>query len=178
MSNDKTKKRNQKETKSDMINLVDNLNRAEDLKFNRRAFLKSAVGASITLGIATLPFSGLAFTNKEKKTNRVEIAKLADVPRDSSMNFNYPNEDEPAILIHTKSGEIKAYNNKCTHLQCPVFYEKEESVLLCPCHKGFFNVDNGHPIAGPPQRELPLIELEIEKGTIYAIGRQIRHGEE
>ncbi|MGM0876896.1 MAG: ubiquinol-cytochrome c reductase iron-sulfur subunit [Bacillota bacterium] len=176
MSNDKQKP-HEKETKSDMINLVDNLNRVSDLKFNRRSFLKSAVGASITLGIATLPFSGLAFTNKKDKTNRVVIAKLADVPKDSAINFNYPTEDEPAILVHTKEGKLKAYNNKCTHLQCPVFYEKEESVLLCPCHRGFFSVDNGQPLAGPPQRELPLIELAVESGTIYAVGRQIRHGE-
>jgi arsenite oxidase small subunit len=177
MSNDNKRKRHEKDTKSDMINLVDNLNREEDLKFNRRAFLKSAVGASITLGIATLPFSGLAFSNKKDNTNRVEIAKLADVPKDSAVNFNYPTEDEPAILVHTKDGKLKAYNNKCTHLQCPVFYEKEESVLLCPCHRGFFSVANGQPLAGPPQRELPIIKLEVEDGTIYAVGRKIRHGE-
>ncbi|WP_338785896.1 ubiquinol-cytochrome c reductase iron-sulfur subunit [Metabacillus sp. FJAT-53654] len=177
MANDNKRKRNEKETKSDMIHLIDNLNRADDLKFNRRAFLKSAVGASITLGIATLPFSGLAFSNNKDHSNRVEIAKLADIPKDSAINFNYPTDDEPAILVHTKEGKLKAYNNKCTHLQCPVFYEKEESVLLCPCHRGFFSVDNGHPLAGPPQRELPLIELEVEAGTIYAVGRQIRHGE-
>lgn len=177
MSNDKKLKRNEKDTKDDMIHLVDNLNRDEDLKFNRRAFLKSAVGASLTIGLATLPFSVLALNSREEKSNRVEIAKLKDVPKDSSINFNYPTDDEPAILVHTKNGELKAYNNKCTHLQCPVFYEKEESVLLCPCHRGFFSVDNGQPLAGPPQRELPMIELEVEAGTIYAVGRKIRHGE-
>ncbi|MFS0879671.1 (2Fe-2S)-binding protein [Bacillus sp. 7586-K] len=175
MSNNRYQKQNRHDTNSDMINLVDNLNRAEDLKFNRRAFLKSAVGASITLGLATLPFTGLALTNKKEAKHRVEIAKLADIPKDSAFNFTYPTDDEPAILIRTKKGELKAYNNKCTHLQCPVFYEKEESVLLCPCHKGYFNVETGHPMAGPPQRELPLIQLEVEDGMIYAVGRQTRH---
>ncbi|WP_113927060.1 Rieske (2Fe-2S) protein [Bacillus sp. P14.5] len=170
-------KRNSKDTQDDMINLVDNLNRDEDLKFNRRAFLKSAVGASITLGLATLPFSVLALNEKEEDKNRKLIGKLSDIPKDSSMNFNYPTEAEPAIIVHTKEGKLKAYNNKCTHLQCPVFYEKEESVLLCPCHRGFFSVDNGHPLAGPPQRELPLIELEVKDGYVYAVGRKVRHGE-
>ncbi len=67
MSNNRYQKQNRHDPNSDMINLVDNLNRAEDLKFNRRAFLKSAVGASITLGLATLPFTGLALTNKKSK---------------------------------------------------------------------------------------------------------------
>ncbi|KGX86418.1 QcrA and Rieske domain-containing protein [Pontibacillus marinus] len=176
MSKEQKGKRNQKETREDMVGLIHNLERDEDLKFNRRSFLKSAVGATVTLGVATLPFSVLALQDKEKDDNRKEIAKLADIPKDSAINFQYPTESEPAILVHTKDGELKAYNNKCTHLQCPVFYEKEESVLLCPCHRGFFSVDNGHPLAGPPQRELPLIDIQVENGVVYAVGRQIRHG--
>ena len=159
-----------------MINLVDNLNRDDDLKYNRRAFLKTAVGASVTLGIATLPFSIKAMMNDEEEVNRVKIADLADIKKGDSLNFNYPSEEEPAILVHTKAGELKAYNNKCTHLQCPVFYEHEQEVLLCPCHRGFFDLNNGHPLAGPPQRELPLIELEVENDIVYAVGRKIRHG--
>ena len=177
MPQDHKNKRNSKDTKDEMIHLIDNLNREDDLKYNRRAFLKSAVGASITLGLATLPFSAIALNREEDDTNRKMITRLKDLPKDSSMNFNYPTDDEPAILVHTKEGKLKAYNNKCTHLQCPVFYEKEESVLLCPCHRGFFSVDNGQPLAGPPQRELPLIELEVKDGVVYAVGRKVRHGE-
>ncbi|QTC41759.1 Rieske (2Fe-2S) protein [Bacillus sp. V3] len=177
MPQDHKNKRNSKDTKDEMIHLIDNLNREDDLKYNRRAFLKSAVGASITLGLATLPFSAIALNREEEDTNRKMITRLKDLPKDSSMNFNYPTDDEPAILVRTKEGKLKAYNNKCTHLQCPVFYEKEESVLLCPCHRGFFSVDNGQPLAGPPQRELPLIELEVKDGVVYAVGRKVRHGE-
>ncbi len=177
MPQDHKNKRNSKDTKDEMIHLIDNLNREDDLKYNRRAFLKSAVGASITLGLATLPFSAIALNREEDDTNRKMITRLKDLSKDSSMNFNYPTDDEPAILVHTKEGKLKAYNNKCTHLQCPVFYEKEESVLLCPCHRGFFSVDNGQPLAGPPQRELPLIELEVKDGVVYAVGRKVRHGE-
>jgi arsenite oxidase small subunit len=177
MPQDHKNKRNSKDSKDEMIHLIDNLNRDDDLKYNRRAFLKSAVGASITLGLATLPFSVIALNREEDDANRKMVTRLKDLPKDSSMNFNYPTDDEPAILVHTKEGKLKAYNNKCTHLQCPVFYEKEESVLLCPCHRGFFSVDNGQPLAGPPQRELPLIELEVKDGVVYAVGRKVRHGE-
>jgi arsenite oxidase small subunit len=175
MAEDKKLGRNKKDSNDDMINLVDNLNRDDDVKYNRRAFLKSTVGASVAIGLATLPFSVLALNNKKDDANRVFVANLSDVPKNSSMNFTYPIKDDPAILVHTKDGELKAYNNKCTHLQCPVFYEKEEAVLLCPCHKGYFSVENGHPLAGPPQRELPLIELQVKDGAIFAVGRKVRH---
>ncbi|RBW68359.1 Rieske 2Fe-2S domain-containing protein [Bacillus taeanensis] len=168
--------RNQKDTNDDMINLVDNLNRDDDLKYNRRTFLKTAAGASMALGLATLPFSVKAMLNLNEDVEKVFIANLSDVPKGESFNFTYPTEAEPALLVHTKDGELKAYNNKCTHLQCPVFYEKEENVLLCPCHKGYFNVNSGQPMAGPPQRELPMIELEVSNGKVYAVGRKIRHG--
>lgn len=38
-----------------------------------------------------------------------------------------------------------------------------------------FKKATGHPMAGPPQRELPLIQLEVVDGGIYAVGRQTRH---
>lgn len=171
------KKNNTSHNKEDMINLIDNLNRKDDLTYNRRSFLKSAVGASVTLGLATLPFSIKAMMDDgSEDILRVEIVDLEDLPKGQSVNFHYPTEADTAILVHTISGELKAYNNKCTHLQCPVFYEKEEDILLCPCHKGYFDVNNGQPVAGPPQRELPLIELEVKGGTVYAVGRKIRHG--
>lgn len=175
--NNKKIGRNKKDSNDDMINLVDNLNRQDDVKYNRRSFLKATVGASVTLGLATLPFSIKAMMDDgAKDVNRVEIAKLSDVPKGESFKFGYPTEDDMALLVHTKDGQLKAYNSKCTHLSCPVFYESTKDVLLCPCHKGYFNVSTGHPMAGPPQRELPLIELEVIDDVIYAVGRKIRHG--
>ncbi|MBU8908320.1 ubiquinol-cytochrome c reductase iron-sulfur subunit [Desertibacillus haloalkaliphilus] len=176
MTDKKKLGRNEKDSNDDMINLVDNVNRVEDLKYNRRAFLKTAVGASVALGVATIPFSVravLGFDEDEKE--RVEIAKMEDLPKGSSKTFYYP-EDEAALLVHTANGDLVAYNSSCTHLMCPVTYEKEKDILLCPCHKGYFDINTGHPVAGPPQRELPLIEIEVENGVVYAVGRKFRHG--
>ncbi|WP_026675419.1 QcrA and Rieske domain-containing protein [Alkalihalobacterium bogoriense] len=176
MTNKKTG-RNQKDTQDDMIHLVDNLNRDDDLKYNRRAFLKSAVGVSVALGLATVPFSVRAMLGiEEEEPERFAIAKVDEIPKGNSITFNYPTEHDAALLIHTKSGEWKAYNSACTHLMCPVFYEAEGETLVCPCHKGYFDLGNGHPVEGPPQRELPLIELEVDNGVVYAVGRKIRHG--
>lgn len=166
-----------KHSKSDMVNLTANIDQQDDLQYNRRAFLKSAVGASIALGLSTVPFSVKAIIGlTEPDYERVEIINLDELPEGESTTFYYPTEDDPALLIHTPEGKLVAYNSACTHLMCPVFYEKENDTLLCPCHKGYFDVNNGHPVAGPPQRELPLIEIEVDRGKVYAIGRQYRHG--
>jgi Rieske Fe-S protein len=47
--------------------------------------------------------------------------------------------------------------------------------LRCPCHHGFFEAQDGRPIAGPPRRPLARIVLrEGEDGTIYATGVELR----
>ncbi|MBU9721812.1 MULTISPECIES: ubiquinol-cytochrome c reductase iron-sulfur subunit [Bacillaceae] len=171
------KSRHANKSKNDMVNLVDNVEQKEDLKFNRRAFLKSAVGASMALGLSTVPFSVRAMMGlTDDEEDRVEIIDLDQLPVGESHKFYYPTEKDQALLVHTVDGDLVAYNSECTHLMCPVFYQKEENKLLCPCHKGSYDVNSGQPIAGPPQRELPLIEIEVVNGKVYAVGRQFRHG--
>jgi len=171
------KKNNQSANDQDMMKLVENLNRKEDVNLNRRAFLKASFGTTVALGLATTPFGIISAVRSEKEdSNQVEIASVDELAIGEAKNFNYPTEDEPAVLVRTPDDRYVAYNNKCTHLQCPVFYEKKDNVLLCPCHKGYFDVNNGHPVAGPPQRELPKILLEVKDGKVLAVGREYRHG--
>ena len=40
--------------------------------------------------------------------------------------------------------------------------------LHCPCHNGWFDLQTGRPVAGPPQRALPRVHVEIRGGTVYA----------
>lgn len=174
MSDDK--KNHNHEDDKDMIKLIENLNRKDDVNLNRRAFLKASFGATVAIGLATTPFGIFTYLRDENgEVKRVEITDISDLAVGESRNFSYPTKDEPAILVRTPEDKFVAYNNKCTHLQCPVFYEHKENVLLCPCHKGYFNVDSGHPMAGPPQRELPKILLEIKDGKVFAVGREVRH---
>ncbi|WP_071458714.1 Rieske 2Fe-2S domain-containing protein [Bacillus massilinigeriensis] len=173
----KENKNNNHHDDKDMMKLVDNLNRKEDASLNRRAFLKASFGATVAIGIASAPFSALSYFKGDGENDHlVEIANVDELGVGESKTFSYPTSENPAILVRTPDDRFVAYNNKCTHLQCPVFYEVKENILLCPCHKGYFDVANGHPMAGPPQRELPKILLEVKNGKIFAIGREVRHG--
>jgi arsenite oxidase small subunit len=105
-----------------------------------------------------------------------KIAAVDDIPVGGSYQFKYPTEDDKALIVRLSEDRFVAYNNACTHLSCPVYWDKKREDLVCPCHQGYFDVQTGHPVAGPPQRELPKIELLVENGEIYAVGRKIRHG--
>ena len=86
------------------------------------------------------------------------------------MLFRYPSEDSPCIAIRTPEGRLVGYSQVCTHLSCAVVYEQSENQLLCPCHRGVFDVNQGTPVAGPPSRALPRVKLEQRGDQIYAVG--------
>ena len=77
----------------------------------------------------------------------MRIAAVADVPEGSSVNFHYPDESYPALLIHLPGGQFVAYEQRCTHLLCPVLYQHERQRIFCPCHEGVFDPATGEPHA-------------------------------
>ena len=90
----------------------------------------------------------------------------------TSLLFRYPTDADPCILIKTVRGELKAYSQVCTHLSCAVRYEADTNTIACPCHRGFFAVEDGRPTAGPPTRALPRVLLETRADGVYAIGME------
>ncbi|HVZ41358.1 MAG TPA: Rieske 2Fe-2S domain-containing protein [Candidatus Kapabacteria bacterium] len=97
-----------------------------------------------------------------------EIRGARDLPVGGSLTFSYPDEYDDCILVRTGRESFVAYSQKCTHLSCPVRPDPENNALLCPCHHGSFDLATGRPTGGPPRRPLPLVELEVRGGKVYA----------
>ena len=100
------------------------------------------------------------------------VAELAALSSGGVVPFTY--EDEGALLYRRSDGELVAFGSKCTHLACAVVPELDRDRLACPCHHGYFDAGSGRPIAGPPQRPLPKIRLEVRDGWVWAVGRELR----
>lgn len=73
----------------------------------------------------------------------------------------------PYILIHLENGEFRAYEQKCTHLSCSVFYAPGSGKIECPCHKGFFDAMTGEVLEGPPPRALPKLEVFFKENSVF-----------
>ncbi len=99
------------------------------------------------------------------------IGPAADIPPGGVKLFTYPTEKDPCILVRKTNGELVAYSQKCTHLSCAVYYSQEQNRLECPCHEGYFSIDTGRVLQGPPPRPLPRIELVERDGTSYILVR-------
>ncbi|WP_447385159.1 QcrA and Rieske domain-containing protein, partial [Streptococcus pseudopneumoniae] len=45
--------------------------------------------------------------------------------------------------------------------------------LECPCHEGYFSIEDGHVVQGPPPRPLPQVTLEVQDGNLVATGMKV-----
>ena len=104
-------------------------------------YLVPPEGGETSAGSVTLPFD------------------LDDIPPNSGQIFKFGNR--PGILVHTPSGDIRAFSARCTHLDCTVQYREDLSHIWCACHDGHYDL-TGSNIAGPPPSPLEQYEADVE----------------
>jgi Rieske Fe-S protein len=139
----------------------------------RREFTRYLVLASGAFAAGNVVVAGWATARNVPQAEPSRIVALDDVPVGGSHLFRYPGGEDPAILVRTGDTEVIAWSQKCTHLGCVVYYAEEEQLLECPCHEGFFDVRTGRVVAGPPERPLPRIAVEVRDGQVWATGYEV-----
>jgi Rieske Fe-S protein len=102
------------------------------------------------------------------------IARVDDIAVGGALVFAYPEPGDARVLVRLDAQTMVAYAQHCTHLSCPVIPQPEAGRLYCPCHEGSFDLATGRAIAGPPQRPLPRVTLQVRDGVIYATGVEER----
>jgi Rieske Fe-S protein len=146
----------------------------EDDALARREFTKFLVltSGAFVAGQGWIGLMSLMRDNQPPPEKR--IAAAADVPPGGVVEFRYPTDDDPCLLLCLRDGGLVAYGQQCTHLSCAVIPEPGQGRLRCPCHHGFFEIAEGRPVAGPPRRPLPRVTLAVRAGVIYATGVELR----
>lgn len=144
---------------------------AEDDYVSRRDLVKFIVltSAAFALGQALIGVKSL-FGQRERSTAELPIAGLEELPVAGAKTFQYPPGSTPRLLVRTGPTEFVAYDQQCTHLQCPIVPAVDQGKLHCPCHNGWFDLRTGDPVAGPPRRRLARVLLEVRGNTVYATG--------
>ena len=126
----------------------------------RRTFLDILLGTSALATLGAIIYPIFRFMSPpqivESTESSVVAAKLSEVPPNSGKIFKFGNK--PGILVHTTSGEFKAFSAVCTHLECIVQYRDDTKQIWCACHNGQYNL-SGKNIGGPPPR--PLEEYKV-----------------
>lgn len=148
---------------------------------NRRDFIKvGGAGIAGLIVAKALPGSAAAETANAPAYPTMDIGPLSALAPGGAIQFNYPDAESPAILIRlTEPGlngagpkqTLVAYSQLCTHKGCPLDYNAERKLLICPCHWSTFDpAKAGAIVIGQASQPLPQIVLNVEGDLIQAVG--------
>ena len=134
----------------------------------RRDFLKLMKGTGIAVGAGAIAAPLVAYFYPSDlqiyPSEPVFVCDEAELPVGESRTVAFGRY--PAVVVNTADG-LKAYSGACTHFACTVKWIKERGRLECPCHDGYFKVEDGSVITGPPPKPLLALEIEIVDGKLY-----------
>ena len=137
--------------------------------FSRRDLLNFALLSAGVLGGALVvgPTAWYATAPSEGRsaTGDLFVGQLDDF-RENSARTQIINGRE--FLIIRRNGErFHALAATCTHSDaCLVVWDPERRQLVCPCHRGIFDIQ-GNVVAGPPPRPLASRPVVVRDGNVY-----------
>jgi nitrite reductase/ring-hydroxylating ferredoxin subunit len=145
---------------------------AQDEYVSRRDLVKFMVltSAALTVGQFWIVLKSALSRGDVPPLSGTPIARVDELAVGGAKTFSYPEGSTPRLLVRTGASSFVAYDQQCTHLLCPVVPAVEQNRLHCPCHNGWFDLQTGQPVAGPPRRPLPRITLDVRHGTVFATG--------
>ena len=134
---------------------------------NRRKFLNYLLGTTAGATLIAIFYPIIKFLIPPQVTeaiqNSVVAAKVNELVTNSGKIFKFGNR--PGLLIHTPTGEMRAFSAICTHLDCVVQYQPETKGIWCACHNGRYDL-NGQNISGPPPRPLEEYVVNVRGDDI------------
>jgi Rieske Fe-S protein len=140
----------------------------EDGYVTRREFTKF-------LGLTSLAFTFGTFAAALRKLWKarmggtaaaMRVAGIDEIPVGGYKLFRYPDDGAPCILLRLEQAKFVAFDQRCTHLTCPVHFNATLKQLVCPCHHGYFSAEDGRPLAGPPKRPLTQLEVSLDDSHV------------
>ncbi len=147
----------------------------QDQYVARRDFMKFMVLTSLAFTVGQFWIAAQNWLRHRRGLPELKkIASLEDVPVGGALTFSYPGETDRCLLIRPEADVLVAFSQQCTHLSCAVVPQPEHNRLFCPCHEGAFDLRSGRPVAGPPNRPLSRVVLDVRGPDIYASGVELR----
>lgn len=149
---------------------------AEDSYVTRREFTKFLGLTSLAFLIGTWAAAGRKLARQlfPRQPASVAVADIHEVPVGGYKLFRYPTDADPCILLRLSEDRFVAFDQRCTHLSCPVLFDAARKQLTCPCHEGFFSAEDGRPIAGPPKRALTQFSVTTDNAKVLVQEREVR----
>ncbi|MDQ6748082.1 MAG: ubiquinol-cytochrome c reductase iron-sulfur subunit [Candidatus Dormibacteraeota bacterium] len=130
---------------------------------------------SLTLGIPIVGYlASPLFARRDPLVERL-VGPVRNLPEGQPVRFvvlfpqnAWPvNEEEHTVFVVRHGDQYEVFANTCTHMQCPVRFQKDLNQFLCPCHGGLYDL-HGQNVGGPPPKPLPRYTHRIDAlGDLY-----------
>ena len=151
----------------------------EEENINRRSFIiRVLYGIGGVLGAITMvPVIGALFAPLLRDTPRDwrVVGRVNDFKIGKTVLVKYKNalplewsglsSETASWLQRNSEKEFTAFAINCTHLGCPVRWEGDAELFLCPCHGGVYNKDGSYA-AGPPPHGLNKYPVRIRNNNV------------
>jgi cytochrome b6-f complex iron-sulfur subunit len=144
------------------------IHKQEAAQVSRRDFAKflTLVSGGLMVGSGLVAAKSYLLPKEEVEGEHF-VCDKKDIPLGGTKAFLIKGSTIPYILIHLEDGSFTAYEQKCTHLSCAVYYKPGSGQIICPCHEGHFDAKTGDVLAGPPPRPLPRLEVLVKEQAIF-----------
>ncbi len=144
------------------------IHQLESTHVSRREFAKflCLVSGGLAAGSGYVAVKANFFPPEKVKGEHL-VCKRDELPVGGTRSFVIRGSTVPYILIRLEDDTFRAYEQKCTHLSCAVFYLPGSGKIECPCHNGWFDAMTGEVLAGPPPRALPRLDVVIKEEDVY-----------
>lgn len=140
------------------------------------AWLSAGVGtiAAAAVGVPVIGFFFAPLVRRPVETwrsigpiDQFHIGETVEVriPSEAPVPWAGQAAEIGAWLRRSGPGEFTAFSVNCTHLGCPVRWNGDSRLFLCPCHGGVYYED-GSVAGGPPPRALAQYPIRVENGNV------------
>ena len=76
-------------------------------------------------------------------------------------------EGREIALAHLDDGTWAAFDNDCTHEECPLADgDLDEDRIVCYCHGSEFDVHTGEVLDGPADEPIGVYPVRVEEGEL------------
>ena len=90
----------------------------------------------------------------------------------SALAWGGSDSETAAWLRRVDEQTFEAFAVDCTHLGCPVRWEADAELFMCPCHGGVY-YKNGEVAAGPPPHALQQFPVRILNNAVQVEWRKL-----
>jgi Rieske Fe-S protein len=137
------------------------------MKIDRRTFINFILGGGLVGWFSTVLYPVISYLKPPKiaeaNVSMIKAGTVADYPTNSSKIVKFGRK--PVLLLRTDSGDFRAFDATCTHLDCIVQYRQDTKQIWCACHNGVYDL-KGRNVSGPPPRPLQEYSVNIVEDEI------------